>query len=180
MNKIDFRRSEDYDVAYEAIKNNMPVETPCQWDDIASAHFGIDIPDSSDPKEQTYYAAKRNHVLRAINERAAANRENWRVYIESKGKTIIKKENSQMVNNEMVNRMSRVASAMNLILDNLKPMIGAEGIDGKDRRVIRQMRSLALGASMSIRGGIVSMQGFTKNQKLMLTAKLPNEDKDME
>jgi len=173
-------RNSNFDVAYEAVRDNMVIDALYEWDDLASSFFNLEVPAEGDYKEQMVYVLLRNRILKAINERCTHNMDNWRIYVESIGKTIVKKENKEMINSEMVKRMTRVASAMNLILNNLKPMIGADGIDGKDRKVLRQMRSLALGASMSIRGGIVSMPGFTKSQKLMLTSKLPSEDGDVE
>lgn len=142
----------ELDMAYDAVKEGFPRGETVDWTVFAESFCDLPIPEERTP-EWTHHVQMRNRFKNAINERAARDKEPWRLYVQN-GYGVFLEETSVMVQRSTVERVKKVGNAFTNIGRVLEPMLGANGLTSKDRRLIRDMSTIADGARIATAGMI--------------------------
>ena len=161
-----------YDEAYLRAEQIEPYE-PYSWDAICTHVFEIE-PIPEEPKARAYHRQIRDNYFTAINSRCASYGDNWRLFNNGRGE-IVKKEKSEMLDTEVHARVKRAADAFAWIRKKITPMIAADGLKPKDKKIIRQMDGLSQAAAMSMAGMVNQMSALNKQEKLAITSVLLRE-----
>lgn len=165
------KSKEMHDRAYVMVRDKMPVGEKHDWTRFLAEYAGIEF-DESEEIERYRSQGVRFAYKEAINKRAEKEGQNWRLFYNKSGKFIHKLINGDMVHTEVYNRMGLIASGLKMVMENLPPMIAAEGIEAKDRRLIKEMFFVSQGAALSISGSINQMKSIDKKEKMFLIEKL--------
>ena len=155
----------DWQEIFEAVRDNVPVNTPIQWDDICEEVFGIPVPEDRSSAEWKAHIHTRNEYKAMVNLYCDKHRENWRLYSFVKRSSVIRREKSDMLNNETQDRLRYVAGSLKRIKIKLRPMASADGISSRDQKLIQNMVDMATGATMTIGGMISNMTSLNSVQK---------------
>lgn len=150
----------------------LPLNEPLSWEMLSKHVFQINVPSRNDKGAWSLYLIERNGYKRLINERCAAYGENWRLYMRTNGVDLIKQEKRGMVKTEMAQRMKRAAEAYALFRKHLNPMLTADGLTSKDKKMLRQMVAVGQGSAVAMAGQIGQMTAFNKEEKLELSSVL--------
>jgi hypothetical protein len=163
-------RNDKFDEAYSRAAE-IDTHEPFSWEVICSEVFNIEVPIKSDKKAQAFHRDVRHKYFDAINQRCATYGDNWRLFNNGRGE-IVKKDKSEMLDAEVHARIKRTADAFVLIRKKITPMIAADGLKAKDKKIIRQMEGLSQAAAMSMAGMVNQMSALNKAEKLAITSVL--------
>jgi hypothetical protein len=151
--------------------SDLDAHEPFSWEVICTDVFGITVPSVEDRKSRAHHRHVRNKFFEAVNHKCATYGDNWRLFNNGRGE-IIKKDKSEMLDAEVQARIKRTADAFALIRKKITPMIAADGLKPKDKKIIRQMDGLSQAAAMSMAGMVNQMSALNKAEKLAITSVL--------
>lgn len=164
-------RTQSFDDAYQRAKE-LPENEPISWEMLSEHVFQIPIPSKSNRAQWVLYRDTRQKYKDAINERCKNYGDNWRLYMRTNGVDLVKQESRMMVDQETTRRVKRAAEAFALFAKRLQPMLTADGLNQKDKKMLRQMSVIGQGSAMAMAGQINSMTAFNKEEKKQLTSML--------
>lgn len=152
--------------AYIAVRDQIGEGAIRSWEEIAEL-FGLEVPDPDDPA-WTQYVQRRCNLKIAVNRKAAANGQPWRLYIHTYGESVIKKYKTFMVKTEIVERMGKIERGLSLASKSARAMRIAEGLNKRDKLRLEQIMNVTAGARMAVAGAISQMDALDKETKQVL------------
>ena len=100
-----------------------------------------------------------------INRMAARRVTNWRIRVNVWGESVVKLEDTPLVNSDVPAKLKRISEAMDCARTAFDELQRIEGLESQDKRLLKGCSDTLGGGNMMFRGAIQSMHGIDKEIK---------------
>ena len=165
---------EMYDKIFEDIDENMEMDIPYEWDQVATDFFHITVyPKKGSKKNRLSYTCERRTYFQAMNQRSFKYGKEWKLFIAKHSTHIVKVSKDFVSNRELDSRVKGMFSSFDLAIKYGEWIISNEHIDSKKKKLFIPFINGAYGLETILLGQIQRSKDLkiTEKQKLMSYAK---------
>lgn len=119
--------------------------------------------------------AARNGRRARINKMASKKVQNWRIRVNVFGKSVVKLEDTPLVNADVPAKIKRISEAIDCARNGFSDLQKIEALEAQDKRLLKGCSDTLSGGNMMFRGAIQSMHGIDKEIKSELLEYFPPE-----